>query len=461
MMKPLACFVALLLFVTPFCPADEPQRLSVGVFDVDASPPVGSLLAYDPVKDIQTPLKCKGVVIVGSDKPIVLCAVDWIGIGNASHLYFRETVAKAANTSADRVAVQTLHQHDAPWADFSIDELSIQHNAPYRPFDSAYARKAIQNVAAAVGDSLKALQLVTHVGFGTAIVEKVASNRRVLGPDGKVLHVRWSSVKDPIVRDFPEGVIDPSLKMISFWNKDKPVAAMSYYATHPQSYYRTGLANPDFPGLARNATESKIGVPLIHFNGAGGNVTAGKYNDGAHENRQVLADRVASAMERAWKDTKREPLSSKDVTWNSEGIVLPLASGLDKAALTTVLNDANQPPQARFVAATKLVWIQRTLANEPIPVGCLGLGKNRVLHLPGELFIEYQLAAQKLRTDLNVAMAAYGEYGPEYIGTAISYTQGGYETGPDASLVGPGSEAVIMQAIAKLLQANPADIKPL
>ena len=52
----------------------------------------------------------------------------------------------------------------------------------------------------------------------------------------------------------------------------------------------------------------------------------------------------------------------------------------------------------------------------------------RVLHMPGELLIEYQLAAQQLRPDLFVAMAAYGDYAPGYIATEIAYSQGGYET---------------------------------
>jgi len=47
----------------------------------------------------------------------------------------------------------------------------------------------------------------------------------------------------------------------------------------------------------------------------------------------------------------------------------------------------------------------------------------------GELFIEYQLAAQKMQPDRFIATAAYGEYAPGYIGTEISYSQGGYEVG--------------------------------
>jgi len=48
-------------------------------------------------------------------------------------------------------------------------------------------------------------------------------------------------------------------------------------------------------------------------------------------------------------------------------------------------------------------------------------------------------------------MAAYGDYGPWYIGTAIAYDQGGYETTAPASNVGPGAEAELTRAIHKLL----------
>ena len=80
-------------------------------------------------------------------------------------------------------------------------------------------------------------------------------------------------------------------------------------------------------------------------------------------------------------------------------------------------------------AARDLVFLRRNKAGYKININCLRLGNARVLYLPGELFVEYQLAAQKMRPDLFVAMAAYGEYSPGYIGTKISYGQGGYETG--------------------------------
>jgi hypothetical protein len=85
-------------------------------------------------------------------------------------------------------------------------------------------------------------------------------------------------------------------------------------------------------------------------------------------------------------------------------------------------------------------------------VACLKLGRARILHLPGELFVEYQLAAKAQRPDRFVTMAAYGDYAPWYIGTAIAYEQGGYETEPRSSNAAPEVEGALMGAIRKLLQ---------
>src|SRR5207253_8006432 len=132
-----------------------------------------------------------------------------------------------------------------------------------------------------------------------------------------------------------------------------------YYATHPQSYYRTGKANPDFPGIARNMRQEATGVPHIHFNGASGNVTAGKYNDGAVENRQILADRLANGMDTAFKDVKKSPISAADVSWKTVSAALPPAPHLDEAKLLEVINDKEKAPLQRFTLANNMAWLKR------------------------------------------------------------------------------------------------------
>jgi len=240
--------------------------------------------------------------------------------------------------------------------------------------------------------------------------------------------------------------------MISLWNGEKAVAVVTFYATHPQSYYRTGLANPDFPGIARDQRQQATGTFHVHFDGAGGNVAAGKYNDGSPENRQILADRVKAGMDRAWASTVKTPIASADLGWKTVKVALPVDPELDEAKLAAIVADKAAPIRTRGNAARELAWVRRCQAGDRIDVSVLKLGRARVLLMPGELFVEYQLAAQKLRPDLFVAMAAYGEYGPGYIGVEAAYPQGGYETGHHVSLVAPSVEGVLMGAIQGLLR---------
>ena len=432
-------------------PGSASDALEVAVFEIDASPPVGSPLAYDPTTTVESPLSLRGLVLIGQGRPIVLCTLDWIGLSNGCLQSFRRALAEAAGTTAERVAVHALHQHDAPRCDFTTDALLARYEINQQYSDVDWAQDVELRAAAELRQSLKQAQRISHLGLGQAEVEKVASNRRILGPDGKVEQMRFTACKDPEIRAKPTGVIDPALRMVSLWSGEKPLVVLTYYATHPQSYYRTGKANPDFPGMARNQRQEATGIMHIHFTGAAGNIGAGKWNDGSPENRQVLADRVASAMAKAWTGSKKTPIDSEDLGWKAVNVGLPLASHRREKELRAILEDASAPTADRFSAAGDLVWLRRVQAGDKTELSCLRIGNARILHMPGELFVEYQLAAQRMRPDLFVAMAAYGEYGPGYIGTEIAYSQGGYETGPTASSVSPEVEGVLMGAMKQLL----------
>ncbi len=445
--------------------ADAAAGVTVATFDVDATPPVGASMAYDPVKrGGELSLRCRGIVLLGAGQPIVLCAVDWIGIGNEGHDVFREALAQAAGTTPQFVAVHTLHQHDASSCDFTAERILHELGvSKLGRFEGAFHRQVIQRAAKALRASLSSAQPVTHYGWGVAEVEKVASNRRIMGPDGRVRAVRWTTTTDPALRAEPEGVIDPQLSMLSFWNGEKPVAVLSYYACHPQSYYRTGIPSPDFPGIARFIRGQSVPEALhVHFNGAGGNIGAGKYNDGAKANRMKLALRVAEGMRQAWTATEKFPLAAADIGWQTVPVQLPVAAHLNKQELIKALKA--ETPRGEYIAgADKLAWLTRCEAGHAIDIGCLRVGKARVLHMPGELFVEYQLAAKAMRPDLQVAMAAYGDYGPAYIGTTAAYAEGGYETSERASFVAPEVEPVLTRAVKQLLQEESPSlrVKPL
>jgi len=406
--------------------SSEVTGLRLATFEVDATPPIGYKMAYNPVVKLwDMGLKAKGVVLLGAGQPIVLLAVDWIGIANESQDEFKRTLASAAGTIPQRVAVHCLHQHDAPRGDIQND----------------FVLAVLHRLEIAVQQSLDQAQPVTHLGFGAAEVYKVASNRRIMGKDGHIRATRYTATVDSALRAEPEGLIDPIVSLISFWNTDKPLAILSFYATHPQSYYRLGIPNPDFPGVARFFRQMSVPDALhVHFNGAGGNIGAGKYNDGSHENRLILAERLADGMKRAWETSKREPIATSTVEWGVEPVAL----------MPDTLKESNLKP--RQVQRYK-TFVQRYKAGKKIDIQCLALGNARIFFMPGELFVEYQLAAKAMRPDLFVTMAAYGEYGTGYIPTATAFKEGGYEAG--TSILTPQVENVLMTAMRKLLKIKP------
>ncbi len=452
----LSLLLAIFTFNTGFAQKPDPSQdnkksgLAIATFDVDATPPVGSYMAYGRVINTwEMGLRARGIVLLGAGKPVVLCSVDWIGIANDAQDEFKRVMAEAAGTVPERVAVHTIHQHDAPICDFGAENYLKKAGLDPLSYESTFTRQVMFRLADAVRASLKNAQSYNQVGLGEAPVYKVASNRRILGPDGLVRATRYTTCADSALRAEPEGLIDPIVSVVSFWNDDKPLAVLSYYAVHPQSYYQTGLPNPDFPGIARFCRQLAVpGALHVHFNGAGGNLGAGKYNDGSHENRGILAERLADGMKRAWESTKKERVNASDISWNIEQVALPPAKHFESLG-EELKNKADNPI---FISnnISKVIWYNRCIAGRKIDLCCLSLGRARILHMPGELFVEYQLAAKAERPDLFVAMAAYGDYGPEYICTDIAYQQGGYE-GSDASGVAPGSEKILMDAIKNLL----------
>ncbi len=448
----------LLVFVcgASFAASSVAVELRVGSFTINATPPVGSPLCFalaPPSTGTSDPLSARGIVFQAADeKPIVLVAVDWVGIGNTGHEEWRTAIAKACGTTVDHVAVHTLHQHDAPGCDFLAEEVAAAAGLGGELFDVAFARDVIARSADAARGALAAAEPATHMGVGAGRVEQVASNRRILGADGKVEFQRMSSCTNPAMREMPEGTIDPLARVVSFWRDEKLLAALTYYTTHPQSYYRTGRTSADFVGLARDAREAALGGALhVHFNGAGGNIAAGKYNDGSHEMRPVLAERLAAGLETAWNASEKSLLAAAEFEWMTQDVALPPNERLDREQLENVLYDAAAPKVDRLQAARSLAFLQRFDEGHEITLARLRIGQVDLLHVPGELFVEYQLAAQRLAPQRFVCTAAYGDYGPGYIGLSESYAQGGYET-DIGSRVSPRAESVLMRAITHLLK---------
>jgi len=419
--------------------------IQIAPFRADVTPPIGAPLCgglVKPATGVSEPLLALGVLLLSDEKPVVLCSIDFCEIRGADHIHWREVLAKAAATTPERVALHSLHQHNAPLVDNAAQKLLPKIGI----MDAAATEKALAGIADAIKAALKSPQPVTHISTGEAKVLEVAGNRRVQIIDGKVGKMRGSGSKDPELRALPEGLIDPFLKTVSFWNGEKKLAALHYYATHPMSYYGDGIISHDFAGIAREKRTQEDGVPHIYFTGCGGNIGAGKYNDGSPAMRPLLADRMHAAMVDSEQNAKREPLTK--LAWHHIPVVLQPDPEFPEERMLKVMQNTETRPTTRIAAALRIGFIRH---REPIPFTSLHLGEDvSLVHLPGESFVEYQLFAQQQRPGGFVCTASYGDGVTGYIPLEHSFIEGGYE--PSQAYATPDSEKVMKDTIAKLLK---------
>lgn len=435
--------------------------MHLSYFRHDVTPPPGHPLCggwIPPVREVEDPLWLHGLVLSGPPlaAPVVLAAVDWCELRNETHARWRAVLAEAAGTPMERVAVQCVHQHDAPFADAGAERLLREAGAPGSSLDPEFCERCVQGAAAALRASREAARPVDRVGAGKARVWKVASNRRLLQPmepgasTARVGPMRGSSCQDAALRAAPEGVVDPWLRTISFWEGNRLLAAAHHYATHPMSHYGRGRVSSDFCGLARDALAAETGAPQLYFTGAAGNVAAGKYNDGSPENRPVLRDRILAAMRASLTETVTSPL--REAAWHTAELRLPPREEFTEELYQTLLHDPAGSLIDRYRGASGLSFLGWS-ARHPTLLSCLAVNEVRLLYLPGEPFVEYQLEAVAAYPNRQVMVAGYADCGAGYLPTSRAFPEGGYEAGWVA-LVGPEVEGVLSAGIRQLLDAS-------
>ena len=413
-----------IFFSLPGSQAAE-RALRVATFRVDVTPPLGEPnTGGTPLKKVDDPLWAKGIVLDDGSHRYVICAMDWCTLGNDAELLFRTKIAAAAGTDISRVAVQTVHQHAAPSVSSVVD------GAPADPKRPRFSRRAVEEISGRVAAAVQAgtgkLEPFDRIGTGQAKVDRVASERRIHGPGGKIL-TRWStSGSDPAMAAAPEGTIDPMLKTVTLARGNKPLVRLHYYATHPQTFCCDGRASADIAGQARESMEREEGVFQVYFTGCAGDVTVGKYNDETPAARETLAGRLFAGLRAASAATRFAPATG--LAWRTVAVTFPPRT--------------NRPGKADTPARTR-----------PFALSVLEVGNVSILHLPGEPMLAFQLYAQRFRPARFVAVAGLGDDGTGYICTDEAVREGGYE--PGASRVGPGSEAKLKEAIRQLLGEKP------
>ena len=425
--------------------------IAIAPFRFDVTPPLGHALLgglVPPAIAIDDELEGIGYILLTDDAPIVVCVLDWAGLMNSTHLRFREILANAAQTSPERVALHCVHQHNAPF----VCEDTQQRLGPSTVFDPEFFDSCLTRASEAITATLNHPIAITHVAQGSAVVQNVASNRRVdRDENGHVRIMRGSSCDEPELAALPEGLIDPNLQTLAYYSGTQKIVSCHTYATHPMSYYRDGRVASDFCGLARKQRQAEEpDCTHLYFTGCAGNIAAGKYNDGSAAARIALTQRMHAAIVESESHLKPEPLQK--VAWQTFKIFPESRPPSTVDELGATVGGAEAPRIGKILHAFWRSWEAHTQSEKPSEISALFLNGIAQLHLPGEPFLEYQLHAQSLRPDRSVITIGYGDGGLWYIPTADELPRGGYEA--TVAFTKPSIDDQLRGAIERLLASE-------
>jgi len=444
---PVRRLIVAVLFLGGITTTLASPRLRVAAFRCNVTPDIGEPLIWvTPAAKVEDPLWAKGVLLDDGHARYVLCAIDWCGLGGYTHLLFRSKIATAAGTSVARVAVQSVHQHTAPYIDGDAYRLLRALGSPPLLMSDGFLQRVTDGLAQTIKEAVAHLEPFDRIGIGQARVEQVASARRII-QNGQLITRYSSGGSKPELAALPEGPIDPVIETITLASGDRPLVRLHYYASHPQTFCCDGRVSGDFVSTAREALEKEENIFQVYFTGCAGDVTVGKYNNGSVEARAGLAQRLEQGMKASIAATRFEP--ARELRWRNIDLRLPLKLTADAspASLRSRLEHPGaQSGQDLYRTAISLAFAMR---RRPLQATSLEAGRIRILHLPGEPMLEFQRYAHVKHPDEFIVIAGYGDMSPGYLCTDRAFAEGGYE--PSASNAGPGTEARVKEAIRKLL----------
>jgi hypothetical protein len=149
------------------------------------------------------------------------------------------------------------------------------------------------------------------------------------------------------------------------------------------------------------------------------------------------------------KNLKREPFG--ELRWRTHDILPPARDNLTVERLREQIGNKKAATVGRNRPSFELAWLQRVQQmKSPIVLSALHVNDIRLVHLPSECFVEYQLRAQEMQPKHFVVTAAYGDGGPWYIPTREEYPHGGYEVG--VAFCDPEVDTILTKGMEAILR---------
>jgi neutral ceramidase len=224
--------------------------------------PQGYVRRETPAHEHADPLQITGVVLVWSERVVVVLAADLTGYDHVMASRIRDEVARVVGCEPAAVLLNASHSHAAPWARADDAKLGGGHDG-YTASERAYVDRLPYDFASVALRAWRA-RVPARVAGATGRVAGLAVNRRERAADGRTI-LGWN----------PDLTIDEDVPTIRIDGLDgAPIATITAFGCHPVVVGpEVGKTGTDFVGpLRRRVEELRGGGVCVFLQGAAGNV---------------------------------------------------------------------------------------------------------------------------------------------------------------------------------------------
>jgi hypothetical protein len=435
----------------------NPQPLMAGAAQVDITPKAGAHLAgavglHRPARTIADPLHAKALVFESGGKRVCIVTLDVTIVTEKYTEMIRQAAAERLGFDPGSVMVHATQTHSAPpLGHFMVDEdfTGIPKESEWvKGGDDEYAAWAVERAVRAIGIALAVLKPV-EIGVGSGIEGRMAFNRRAVMRDGTVgmPGPQWAGPLGPTWIRYIEGPIDPEVGVMCVRTADlRMPAVLVNYACHPVHWFPKPVVSADWPGALSAEIMAAHGrgcVPIV-VNGACGNINPWPpfdpdYSSDCGANCKRMGRTLAAMAEKVIETL--EFTGEAEVDFRLRNVGIPLrelrSEELDRAQ--AILEESPEPkwadearttvdPEWMEAASVYSVHLMRQrndrLAYE---IQVLRIGDTAIVGLPGEPFVELQLAIKMASPAAFTYVAHCTTHYVGYVPTREALGRGGHE----------------------------------
>jgi len=434
--------------------------LKAGVSMVDISPKKGIELAGYPHylrhnTGIHDALYASCIFLDDGTTKLAIVCMDILFFSKVYVKEVRERVSSLIDIPEENIMISCSHTHSGPWASGRLDLEGLERGLkPDMDYVLSLKDKLVNLIANACSNTFEA-----KIGIDKGICGKekgIGGNRRD-----------------------PDGPADPEVWIIGIKDKkDKWRAALVKYSLHPTVIHEEStVVTADYPGyIRRYLAKTKPQMIFLFAQGTSGDQSTRYFRKGQtfKEAERVGFEigRVADSILNSMKLNSNVPLIVKSTEIDVELRRLPAEEAAEAEVTETKKRlEKLRKEDASYIeiqnANLKNLGAECTLGyirlkdkgidlelevNElPAGVQVIGIGDNRIVELPGEIFVEFGLNIQRNSPfEKTFVIALANGCLPGYTCTEEAYSKGDYEAG--TSMLTAKSGDIIVKAALRLLE---------